>query len=251
MLCMDPITTTFVRRLRDRDEAAWFELWETFGPVIRAQLAKWGRGRIQAETIRDLTQETLAELSDSIERFDPDRGVRFSTWLLAIAKHVLGDEIDRRMAGKRGGGRRAASLDESFMGESRDPDRDAEYERDVFRAKVLAAIRATEQETNFLHFQVYRMRVLDGIHGKEVARQLGISEPTVSRHLARVREALRRRLRESIATFSFTPEELDEAAVAGLDADDLLFDEAIGEIQREQADRAARRAGGAGREPAR
>ena len=240
MLCMDPITTTFVRRLRDRDEAAWFELWETFGPVIRSQLAKWGRGRIQAETIRDLTQETLAELSGSIDRFDPDRGVRFSTWLLSIAKHVLGDEIDRRMAGKRGGGRRAASLDESFMGGSLDPDRDAEYERDVFHAKVLAAIRATEQETNFLHFQVYRMRVLDGINGKEVARQLGISEPTVSRHLARVRECLRGRLRASIATFSFTPEERDEAAIAGLESDDLLFDDAIGEIHREQVTRAGR-----------
>lgn len=241
MLCMDPITTTFVRRLRDRDEAAWFELWETFGPVIRAQLAKWGRGRIQAETIRDLTQETLAELSGSIDRFDPDRGVRFSTWLLSIAKHVLGDEIDRRMAGKRGGGRRAASLDEAYMGATDDPDRDSEYEREVFHAKVLAALRATEQAEPFLHFQVFRMRVLDGVPGKEVAVQLGISEPTVSRHLSRVRDRLRERLRESIATFSFTDEERDEATSAGLESDDLLFDDAIGEIHREQLTLVGRR----------
>ena len=112
---MNTLTTTFVNRLRNRDEAAWFELWETFGPVLRAQLAKWGKGRIGVETVRDLTQETLAALSDSIDRYDPARGARFSTWLLSIAKHALGDEIDRRKALKRGGGRKPTELDERFM----------------------------------------------------------------------------------------------------------------------------------------
>jgi len=32
--------------------------------------------------------------SESIDRYDPSRGARFSTWLLAIAKHVLGDELE-------------------------------------------------------------------------------------------------------------------------------------------------------------
>jgi DNA-directed RNA polymerase specialized sigma24 family protein len=101
---MHPVDTAFLRRLRARDEQAWFELWEAFGPVIRGTLARWGNGRLGEETLRDLTQDTLAALSDSIERFDPQRGVRFSTWLLAIAKHVLGDEMDRRYAQKRGSG---------------------------------------------------------------------------------------------------------------------------------------------------
>ena len=98
---MHQLTTTFVRRLRDRDEAAWFELWQVFAPVLRGQLTKWGNGRLGAETVRDLSQETLAALSKSIERFDPTRGVRFSTWLLAIARHTMTDEFDRRMAIKR------------------------------------------------------------------------------------------------------------------------------------------------------
>ena len=97
---MHPLTTSFVARLRNQEEAAWFELWEIFGPVIRAQLSRWGAGRVGAETVRDLTQETLTALSKSIDRYDPERGARFSTWLLSIAKHVLGDEMDRRMAQK-------------------------------------------------------------------------------------------------------------------------------------------------------
>ena len=227
---MNPMTTSFVARLRNRDDAAWFELWTVFGPVIRAQLTRWGRGAVGMATVEDLTQDTLTALSRSIDRFDPDRGARFSTWLLAIAKHVLGDELDRRNALKRGGGKRAASLDESFMGRSNDPQPDAEYERLVFQAKVYAAIDAARQESEFLHFEVYRMRVFDGIPGKSVAERLGISEPTVSRHLQRVRALLRERLLEMITTYSFTEEERGEATSAGLGLDDALFDEALCEI---------------------
>lgn len=237
MYHVTPLTTSFIKRLRDQDQAAWYELWETFGPVIRAQLGRWGRGYIGAETIRDLTQETLAALSNAIDRYDPARGARFSTWLLSIAKHTLGDEIDRRMAQKRNAGKRAASLDDSFMvavGRASAQADDA-YHQGVFNAKVYSAIRRTEGESEFMSFSVYRMRVFDGLAGKQVAEQLGISEPTVTRHLQKTREVLRNRVRESIATYSFTPEELAEADQAGLGRDDALFDEAVAEIYHRQS----------------
>jgi RNA polymerase sigma factor (sigma-70 family) len=232
---MNTLTTTFVKRLRNRDEAAWFELWETFGPVLRAQLAKWGKGRIGVETVRDLTQETLAALSDSIDRYDPSRGARFSTWLLSIAKHALGDEIDRRKALKRGSGRRPAEFDERFMSQAAKIEADDIYQQNVFRAKVYAAIRKTESEADFMQFQVYRMRVFDGTPGKAVAEQLGISEPTVSRHLQRVRELLRKRLGETVSLYSFTADEAAEIERAGLGANDEMFDEALGEIYHQQS----------------
>ena len=74
------------------------------------------------------------------------------------------------------------------------------------------------------------MRVFDGIPGKSVAERLGVSEPTVSRHLQRVRALLRERLLEMITTYSFTEEERGEATSAGLGLDDALFDEALCEI---------------------
>lgn len=235
---LSSMTTTFIGRLRANDEAAWFELWNTFGPVVRAQLTKWGRGRIGVETVRDLSQETLAALSDSIDRYDPARGARFSTWLLAIAKHVLGDEIDRRMAQKRGSGRANAEFDETWMKAS-SASVDAQYEAAVFRAKVEAAIRMVERECDFTEFQIFQMRVFDGMSGKEVAEALGTSEPTVSRRLTKIRGLLRDRLAESIATYSFTDEERREAERNGLElnptkADDALFDEAISEIYHRQ-----------------
>lgn len=242
---LTPITTGFVGRLRANDQAAWYELWETFGPVVRAQLNKWGRGRIGSQTVQDLSQETLAALSESIDRYDPARGARFSTWLLAIAKHVLGDEMDKRNAQKRGGSKRPAELDESWMAACDGGSVDRNYEAAVFGAKVEAAIRLVQKEADFTDFSIYTMRVLEGKPGKEVADALGISEPTVSRRLARVRDCIRVRLVEVIAAYSFTPEEREEAARNGLaphpkqdraPADDALFDEAIGEIYLRQVE---------------
>ncbi|MGD9791786.1 MAG: RNA polymerase sigma factor [Phycisphaerales bacterium] len=252
---LSSLTTNFIGRLRANDQAAWFELWETFGPVVRAQLMKWGKGRIGAETVRDLSQETLAALSESIDRYDPTRGARFSTWLLAIAKHVLGDELDKRSALKRGGSQKNAEFDESWMSSSKMVPADEAYEAAVFRAKVEAALRMVEKATDFMDFSIYRMRVLEGQPGKDVAKGLGISEPTVSRRLAKVRTAVRERLVEVIATYSFTAEEREEATRNGValnpkkassatdngtgglaEPDDVAFDEAICEIYHRQMD---------------
>jgi hypothetical protein len=86
-----------------------------------------------------------------------------------------------------------------------------------------------------MQFQVYRMRVFDGVPGKGVAEQLGISEPTVSRHLQRVRELLRRRLAETVALYSFTPDEQSEIEKSGLTGEDAMFDEALSEVFHQQA----------------
>lgn len=231
------LTTSFVSRLRARDPVAWFELWETFGPVLRAQLARWGRGRIGPETVQDLSQETLTALAQAIDRHDPSRGARFSTWLLAIARYTLGDEIDRRMAQKRGGGLRAASLSEEHDRAGGESAPDAAYELAVFDAKVEAALRGVERRSDFMEFSVYRMRVLEGQSGKAVAAALGVSEPTVSRRLAAVRQRLRETLGEVFAKYSFTPDELEEPARNGLELsptkeDDVHFDEAVADIYR-------------------
>jgi RNA polymerase sigma factor (sigma-70 family) len=231
---MNPMTTTFVRRLRQRDEVAWFELWQDFGPAIRYQLSKWGRGRVGIETVQDLTQETLAELSKCIDRYDPSRGARFSTWLLTIAKHILGDEMDKRNALKRGSGVKPLSLDERIDSSSTAKQVDEIFEQRMFGAKICAAIRRTETEVDFLHFQVWRMRVLDNLVGKEISLQLGISEPTVSRHVAKIRNHLRETIMNVVMQYSFTPEEEKEASSYGVTGNDTEFDAAVSEIFHSQ-----------------
>jgi len=224
---MNALTTTFVRRLRERDEAAWFELWQDFGPAIRFQLHKWGRGRVGFETVQDLTQDTLAELSKCIDRYNPNRGARFSTWLLSIAKHLLGDEMDRRNAKKRGSGVKPHSLDERIDSKSAVLQVDEIFEQRIFGAKICSAIRRTEKEVEFLHFQVWRMRVLENKTGREVSNQLGVSEPTVSRQVAKIRNHLRQTIIDVVMQYSFTPEEEREISSSGMGGGDTEFDSAV------------------------
>lgn len=234
------LTTGFVRRLRAREPAAWFELWENFGPVLRAQLARWGRGRIGVETVQDLSQETLAALAGAIDRHDPSKGARFSTWLLAIARHTLGDEMDRRMAQKRGGGVRPVSLEAAGERAGEHGPADAAYERAVFDAKVAAALRSAERDAGFSDFEVYRQRVLEGRSGRRVAEALGTSEATVSRRLAGVRSRIRERLFEVFSKYSFSEEEWQELSRNGIELspnkrDEAAFDEAVAEIYHRYA----------------
>ena len=127
------------------------------------------------------------------------------------------------------------------------PAPDQAYERAVFDAKVAAALRAVERDCGFDDFAVYRMRVLQSRSGREVARSLGTSEPTISRRLASVRERIRTRLREVFSKYSFTPEEWEELSRNGLDLNpnkrvEAPFDEAVAEIYHRLSQRGAEEA---------
>jgi len=76
-------------------------------------LYAYARRRLpDAEDARDLTQEFFARLleKDYLRQADQQRG-RFRSFLLTAFQHFLAKEHERANARKRGGGRRALSLD--------------------------------------------------------------------------------------------------------------------------------------------
>ncbi len=232
---MNPTSTHFIRRLRARDSEAWFELWENFGPILRSQLQRWGGGRIGWETAQDLSQETMAALAQAIDKHDASKGARFSTWLLTIARYTLGDEIDKRMAQKRGEGVKPVALEHASGASDPSARPDLAYEQSIFDAKVQAALRAVEREVGMNDFEVFRQRVLEGKSGLDVAEALGLSPSGVSRCLGKVREILRKHLGQVFERYSFTVEEGEELAGSGLSlvvetGDSAGFDVALGEI---------------------
>ncbi|MCB9906596.1 MAG: sigma-70 family RNA polymerase sigma factor [Planctomycetes bacterium] len=232
---MNPTSTHFVRRLRERDSEAWFELWENFGPILRAQLQRWGAGRIGWETAQDLSQETLTALASAIDRHDPSKGARFSTWLFSIARYTLGDEIDRRMAQKRGEGSKPVALDAAADTADGGLSPDGAYEEQIFDAKIQAALRAVERQAGLADFEVFRQRVLEGRSGSEVAEDLGLSVSAVSRCLTKVREQLWIHLGSVFSRYSFTPEEDHELERNGLTWNpnkelNPTFDQALADI---------------------
>jgi RNA polymerase sigma factor (sigma-70 family) len=234
---MQPLSTQLVRRLRAGDQQAWYRLWHVFGPAIQSTIRRFGRQQFSWETVRDMTQETLGEAARQIDRFDPSRGVRFSTWLLSIARHVVCNEFDRRMAAKRGRGMSPAALDGvPEPADSQIASPSAEYEQAVFRAKVYHALQQVESRRTMAEFEAYRLRLTRRITARQIAETLGVSEPTVSRYLKRVREDLRQTIRQVVQEFSFTPAEEQELSTCGLDrADEEMFDEALASIYHQEA----------------
>jgi RNA polymerase sigma factor (sigma-70 family) len=224
------VNTEFLGRLKRRDDDAWFELWEVFGPALERMVERFARRCFSPDTVRDISQETLLRLSNEIHRFDPERGTRFSTWLFQIAHHVVCGEFTHRNAKKRGEGIRPGALDPANepIGETAAPS--LEYERSVFRAKVYRGVRLAEQRLEFLPFEVYKARILRGMKSRDIAVAMGISEPTVSRYLKKVRETVRDTIAEVVKNYSFTEDEQMEVARAKLDRDDDLFDDALAEV---------------------
>ena len=228
---MIAINTDLLGRLKKADAAAWYEMWEVFGPSIERLIGSIASRYFGQETIKDVSQETLARVYQEIGRFDPHRGVKFSTWLYAIAKHVVYSELTSRGAQKRGGGHKPMSLDDTIHEVSRQMAPDAEFEAAVFRAKVYRALKEVEKSSDFTEFECFRLRLTRGLQGKEIAGMLGISEASVSRYLGRVRGNIREAVAQAVQGYSWTDDEKGEFAGSGLGAiDDDAFDAALSDI---------------------
>ena len=228
---MISINTDLLGRLQKADASAWYEMWDVFGPSIERLIGSIASRYFGQETIKDISQETRARVYQEITKFDPNRGVKFSTWLYAIAKHVVYSELTSRNALKRGGGVKPMSLDETLYEVSQTAQPDAEFEATVFRAKVYQALKAVEKQTVFVEFECYRQRMTRGMQGKEIANLTGVSEASVSRYLKRVRNDLRDAVRQAVMGYSWTEEEEGQFGDSGLtNADDDAFDKALSDI---------------------
>jgi len=227
---MVTLNTGLLQRLKERDSDAWLELWEVFGPAIERMVASIARRYFSPDTLQDLRQETLVQVFDRIGSFDAARGVKFSTWLYAVARNLVCAELTRRNALKRNRGQKPLSLDEVVEPDGGAASPAAEFERQVFRAKVYRAIRLVERQCGFLEFEVYKMKLSRSRKAVEIAAVLGISEASVSRYLRKVRERLRETLRRVVKEYSWTEEEVEEIGKHRLEGDDDLFDSALGDV---------------------
>lgn len=225
------INTDLLSRLKKADSSAWYEMWEVFGPSIERLIGSIASRYFGQETIKDVSQETLARVYQEIGKFDPKRGVKFSTWLYAIAKHVVYSELTTRNAQKRGGGQKPMSLDDTLHEVAQSPPPDQEFEMSVFRAKVYRALKEVERQSEFQEFECYRLRLTRNMQGKDISNALGISEASVSRYLKRVRDDLRQAIGMAVAGYSWTDEESGQLGKSGLtSADDDAFDAALSDV---------------------
>lgn len=171
-----------VRRLRRGDEAALSAFCERFLDRVYAFL--YHRVAGDEQIADDLTQETFLAALDALERFDGR--ARLYTWLCSIARHKLTDHYRRRYRFDRV---RAAL--ERLPDDHLDP---SEWvEREERRRQALAVLRKLPTH----YQQVLVLKYLDGIGGRQLAEDLGLSEHAVESLLARARSAFRRGFRDA------------------------------------------------------
>ena len=152
--CPHLFTTTHwsvVLGARDKSETALGKLFVCY----RGPLLVWLRARFGAPPdAEDLVQGFFAHLlrRDFLANVSREKG-RFRTFLLTSFKNYLHDQHDRGTAGKRGGGRRVESLQETDgqgqpMHDPAGPDSapDLEYDRAWARTVLANAMRRLNEE---------------------------------------------------------------------------------------------------------
>jgi RNA polymerase sigma-70 factor (ECF subfamily) len=176
------------------------------------------------EDAQDLVQGFFAALleHDGLSAIDRDKG-RFRSFLIAACTHYLSNQIDRRKARKRGGGRSIVSID-GLEAEGRyesEPTHELTAERLYQRRwattlleRVLAALEAEMRQAGKGHlFEALRPALL-GEAGRvpyaRIAAELGLSEGAARAAAHRLRGRYRALLHEEVARTVADPEKVAE-----------------------------------------
>lgn len=176
------------------------------------------------EEARDLTQGYFAQLLEKgyLEDFDPSLG-RFRVFLKASVKNFLSKERDKAHAWKRGGHVRIVSLDaDEGEGRYRYEPVDKLTPEEIFERRwaltllerVLGKLRQEFEDAGrgdeFAKLKGYLTGEDSRVPYREVARELGSSEPAVRTSVHRLRQRFGKLLRQEIAETVASPNEVDD-----------------------------------------
>jgi RNA polymerase sigma-70 factor (ECF subfamily) len=187
-----PTRASLLARLRDpQDGSAWAQFVDLYAPLIYGYARKQG---LQDADAADLTQEALKAVAGAVGRleYDPAKGA-FRNWLFTVVRHKLSNWRAARGNRERGSGDAATHrlLERWPAPEGAEPGWEAEWERRLFAW----ACDQVRREVSDASWQAFWRTAIDGLPGKRVAAELGLSVAAVylakSRVLARLKELVR------------------------------------------------------------
>jgi RNA polymerase sigma factor (sigma-70 family) len=176
---------SLILRLRNADDVlAWREFVEIYGPVIRAMARNRG---LQVADVDDVTQEVLARVAKSVERWEPDRDRgSFRGWLAAITRNLVIQSFRSRSRLP------ATGQDSQIVEWTEDKEFDLESERQLFRW----AARKVQQQFEPKTWQAFWLTAVDGRSAESVAEQLGTTKAQIyvsrSRVMGQLKETIQR-----------------------------------------------------------
>ena len=148
-------------------------------------------GRHFPVEVEDIAQEIFLKIFRNLHGFDPMRGVKFTTWVFAIAKNHCFDLTKKRrikttsLQSEDGGIKRSLEPSDARR---REPPETAL--RSEVRQKIFEALQELRSEQRL----VFVLRAYKGLEYKAIAEATGTKEVTVKSRLHRAKLGLRDRL---------------------------------------------------------
>jgi RNA polymerase sigma-70 factor (ECF subfamily) len=175
-----------IRLRHAHDTEAWTLFVDLYGPLIYGYARKQG---LQDADAADLCQEVLRAVANAVGRleYDPQIGL-FRNWLFTIVRHKLSNWLQSQ--GLRGSG----DSETQRMLEQTPSTRDqaSEWESEWQRRQFAWACEQVRRGVSDVTWQAFWKTAVDGMPGKQVAAELGLSVAAVyharGRVLARLKE---------------------------------------------------------------
>ena len=153
------------RIARDRDDGAFRELFEAFGPKLRGFMMRQG---VDAGTADELTQETLLTVWRKASLYSPDKGA-VATWIFTIARNLRIDRLRKEFAWQE----LSNEIAETLPSDQIAPDEAvAERQRQIRVRAVLADLTPEQSE-------VVTLAYVEGLSHSEIAERLSLPLGTV------------------------------------------------------------------------
>jgi RNA polymerase sigma-70 factor (ECF subfamily) len=192
LIDLDPTTVT---RAQEGDEAASRSIIEELHRPVLATIYRFLGPRHRPD-YEDIAQDIFLKLFRSIERFDPERGVKFTTWAFTFVRNHCFDILKKRristtsMTGFDDDERQWDLPDEG----TRQPV--SNMENTELGRKIEEALSALGRDQRM----VFVLREYEGLEYGAIAEVMGVSEGTIKSRLHRAKEAMRQRLAPYLKT---------------------------------------------------
>lgn len=185
---MNDLDFDVVRRAQGGDQAACRTVVEFLHRPVLATIHRFLGSRFRNE-VEDLAQDVFLKIFRSLHRFDPDRGVKFTTWIYTFVRNHCFDTLKKRRVPTWS---LTAKEDEAQI-EVQDP-ASRSPESGLENAELGSRIDAALQTLNEHQRLVFILREYQGLDYAAIATALDVSEGTVKSRLHRAKEAMRQHL---------------------------------------------------------
>jgi len=194
MNSVPPTQPTLLVRIRNAgDQEAWERFVDLYAPLVYGFLHKRG---LQDADAADLTQDVMRQVAAAAHNLEYDaRRGSFRGWLFTVVQNRLTDHWRREALRERGSGDTDAQQQLNEVPQPGGLDASAQWDADYERQLFQFAANIVKQDFGEATWQAFWKTAVEGLAGKEVADELGITVAAVYLAKGRVMTRLKEQVK--------------------------------------------------------